>query len=203
VKLPVIIISAVAIILGIASAVFMLRPEPVQLQALTWFGPQAKSLPGFELTNHNGETFNNQSLLGKWNLLFFGYTNCPDICPDSLQTLSNTVSQINDREVLEQLQIIFVSIDPARDDLQTLKTYVTYFNPLFMSASAAIEKVKILTEAVGIMHFIDKSADGSFYNVTHSGAIILVDPQGRYSGVFSAPHESAKLAHDLTGIINY
>ncbi|MBC8212314.1 MAG: SCO family protein [Gammaproteobacteria bacterium] len=202
-KLPLTIITVVAIVLGVISSIVYLKPEPLRLQALTWFGAQAKSLPAFELTDHNGRPFNNKTLEGQWDLLFFGYTHCPDICPDSLQMLNNMVSQIDDPKLLKKLRISFISIDPERDDLDQLKTYVTYFNKHFISARADIDELKPLTSALGILHTIDKSADAETYDVSHSGTFILIDPQGRYTGVFSPPHDSAKLAHDVSGIINY
>lgn len=191
----------VAIGLGIASSMLVFKPEPIVLQAATWFGSQAKPLPAFELTDHSGKPFNQQSIQGKWQLMFFGYTNCPDICPDSLQMLTNMIKLITDDAVTQQLQITFVSIDPERDDLDKMKSYVTYFNPSFMSARGEIEEVNKLTGALGVMHYISKSADGSKYDVAHSGILTLIDPQGRFTGVFSPPHESADIAHDLITII--
>lgn len=201
-KKPLIIITALAIVLGFTSAVFLLKPEPVQLQVITWLGEQAKPLPEFNLTDHNNQSFNNQSIQGKWHLLFFGYTNCPDICPAALQMLTNMVGQIKHEKVLQQLQITFISVDPDRDDLQKMKTYVTYFNKNFMSARADIDNVNTLTDALGILHYIVKSTDGEVYEVAHSGAIAVIDPEGRFAGIFSSPHDSNKIAHDLTALIN-
>jgi len=202
VKKPLIIIAALAVILGFATAFWLLKPQPVQLQAVTWLGEQAKPLPEFALTDQNEQPFSNETLKGKWNLLFFGYTNCPDICPDTLQMLSNMVQKIKDPEVLKQLQITFISVDPDRDSLEKMKTYVTYFNKDFNSARGEIDEVDKLTDALGILHYIVKSTDGSVYEVAHSGALVLIDPQGRFIGVFSTPHDSTKIAHDLTAIIN-
>jgi len=201
VKKPLIIITTLAIILGFASALWLLKPQPVQLQSITWLGEQAKPLPEFSLIDHNNQPFTRETLKGKWNLLFFGYTNCPDICPDTLQMLSNMVQQIKDPEVLKQLQITFISVDPDRDTLEKMKTYVTYFNKDFNSARGELTEVDKLTDALGILHYIVKSTDGSVYEVAHSGALTLIDPQGRFIGVFSTPHDSAKIAHDLSAII--
>jgi protein SCO1/2 len=199
---PLIIITSLAIVLGFASALFLLKPKPVQLQAVTWLGEQAKPLPVFELIDHNNKPFNNETIKGKWQLMFFGYTNCPDICPDTLTMLVNMVDQIKDEKVLEQLQITFISVDPERDSMEKMKAYVTYFNKDFMSARAEIDSVNTLTDATGILHYIVKSKDEDVYEVAHSGSLILVDPQSRFTGVFSSPHDSSKIAHDLTALIN-
>ena len=83
-KTPLIIITVFAIVLGSASAILLFKPEPVQLLTVTWLGDQAKPLPAFELTDHNNKPLNNETIKGKWHLLFFGYTNCPDFCPTTL-----------------------------------------------------------------------------------------------------------------------
>ncbi len=202
-KKAIIIITALTVILGITSAFYLLKPEPVQLMAITWFGDQAKALPEFELTDHNNQPFNNKTIRGKWHLFFFGYTNCPDICPDTMQMLSNMLAQVKDKSILENLQLTFISVDPDRDDLQKMKSYVTYFNKSIMSARADIDSVNTLTDAVGILHYIVKSAEENIYEVAHSGSLILIDPEGRFCGVFSAPHDPEKIAHDLTALISH
>ncbi len=202
VKKLLIITTMLAIVLGFGSAIYFLKPEPVKLQAITWLGEQAKPLPEFELTDHNNEPFTNETIKGKWQLLFFGYTNCPDICPNTLSILTNMITQVKDEKILDQLQLTFISVDPDRDDLEILKSYVTYFNERFMSARADIDNVNKLTDAVGILHYIVKSTDGDVYEVAHSGSLILVNPQGQFTGVFSSPHDSIKIAHDLTALIN-
>lgn len=200
-KQLILITVLVAIALGFSASLLWFKPGPIELQAATWFGEQAKPLPVFELTDHFNQPFNNKSTEGKWHLLFFGYTNCPDICPDTLQMLANMMPHIKDEKVKQQLQLTFVSVDPERDDLQKMKAYVTYFHPDILSVTGDIEKVNTLTDAIGILHYIVKSRDGKVYDVAHSGTLILVDPNGRYMGLFSSPHDSKKIAHDLAMLI--
>ena len=198
-KKPIImIIVLVAITLGFSASLLFFQNKPLVLQSATWFGQQAKELPAFSLVDHHNQPFDNQSVKGKWQLLFFGYTHCPDICPDTLNMLSNMMKHIDDESVKDKFQVTFVSVDPERDDLVKMKTYVEYFNNRFVSARADIDKVNILTDALGILHYIEKSDDGSNYEVAHSGALALLNPQGQYAAVFSSPHDSKKIAHDLT-----
>ena len=201
-KKPLIAILIVAAIaLGFSASLVWFEREPIQLKAATWLGEQAKPLPEFELTDHFNKPFNNDRIKGKWHLLFFGYTHCPDICPETLQMLANTVALIKDDEVIKNLQVTFISVDPERDTLQKMKTYVTYFNPDFLSARADIDGVKKLTDALGILHYINKTSDSKI-EVAHSGALTLIDPEGRLAGIFSSPHDSANIAHDLSLLIN-
>lgn len=192
----------IALTLGYFSSTLYFNSAPVVLQSATWFGEQAKPIPEFKLTDHNGKAFNPETLKGKWHLLFFGYTNCPDICPETLSMLATMYSMIEDEEVKKQLQLTFISVDPDRDDIEKMKTYVTYFNKYFLSARGDIEEVKKLSEKLGILHYIVKSKDGEVYNVAHSGALTLIDPEGRFTGIFSTPHDSSKIANDLTLLIN-
>ncbi|MDJ0832633.1 MAG: SCO family protein [Gammaproteobacteria bacterium] len=194
-------IAVLALTLGVASAVWLLRPQPIQLQAATWLGEQAKPLPTFALTDHNNQAFTNDSIRDKWHLLFFGYTHCPDICPDTMQTMANMLQQIDNPQLQEKLQLVFVSVDPERDDLERMKTYVTYFHPDILSASADINEVTRLTDALGIHHRINRIGDEQDYLVEHSGALVLLTPQAHFGGVFMAPHDSGKIAHDLTALI--
>lgn len=192
---------AIALLLGMATALVFLNPAPVQLQAATWFGEQARPLPEFELQDHSGQAFNPSTLQGKWQLLFFGYTHCPDICPDTLQMLTRSMQQISQPQVLENLQISLVSVDPERDSRDNLRDYVTYFDPRFKGVRGEMDEINKLTDALGILHYITKSDDGSTYEVAHSGVLTLINPEGRYTAVFNTPHDPGKIAADLTTLI--
>ncbi len=195
------IITPIAVLIGLALSLMVFRPTPIQLQAATWLGDQAKPLPPFALTDHFNRSLDNQSIAGRWHLWFFGYTHCPDICPDTLQVLANTLHSIQDQTILDRLQVTFITVDPDRDSLENMKTYVTYFDPRFVSARTTIEQLRPLTKTLGMFHAVHKSEDGH-YEVEHSGALALVDPRGQFIGLFSGPHDSARIAHDLTALIN-
>lgn len=194
-------IALLALTLGVGSAAWLLRPQPIHLQAATWLGDQAKPLPAFALTDHNNQPFTSSSVRDKWHLLFFGYTNCPDICPDTMQVMANMLQQIEDPQVQEKLQLVFVSVDPDRDDLQRMKSYVTYFHPDILSAGADIDEITRLTDALGIHHRLNKLGDEENYLVEHSGSLVLLTPEANFGGVFMGPHDSGKIAHDLTALI--
>lgn len=200
-KILILVTLAVAVALGFSVAKLVLKPPPVELDVATWFGDQARKLPAFGLTDHNRQAFNNRSLQGKWTLMFFGYTHCPDICPDTLQVLADTMRQIDNEAIRQQLQIVFISVDPERDTLDAMKAYVGYFNPAFLSATADIDQVNVLTEALGILHYIVKTEDTDRYEVAHSAVIPLIDPEGRYTAIFNAPHDSEMIASDLKRLI--
>lgn len=203
-KSSIAIVALLALIGGFSISWFLSNNKPVELEAGTWFGDQARALPAFELLDHNNQPLTRSSLEGQWSLVFFGYTHCPDICPTSLQTMSDMVAAIDDPDVLDAVQVYFVSVDPERDGTEILAAYVTYFNATFIGATAALEKLTPLTRSLGIAHDIrNKSEASTDYDVDHSSAIVLINPQAEFAGLFGAPHDALAMARDLTRIVEY
>ena len=197
-------VAVVALLGGLALSWMIKSSKPVELEAGTWFGEQARALPEFELIDHDNRPLDRNSFEGKWNLIFFGFTHCPDICPASLQTMNEMLAAIDDPDVLAALQVYFVSVDPERDKPEILRDYVTYFNPDFIGATASMDKLRPFTRSLGIMHEIRKQAeDAGTYDVEHSAAIVLVNPRAELAGLFGAPHDALKLARDMTRIVEY
>ncbi len=110
---------------------------------------------------------------------------------------------ITDDNIRQALQVIFVSVDPDRDSADRLKSYVQYFNPDFIGATASLPELDRLTSAVGIMHSRDKSSqDQAVYGVSHSASVLLINPEAEFAGLFGAPHDSLAMARDLGKIID-
>jgi protein SCO1/2 len=203
-KSSIAIVALLALIGGFSISWFLSSNKPVELEAGLWFGDQARALPEFELVNHDNQPLTRSSLNGKWSLIFFGYTHCPDICPVSLQTMAEMLVAIEDPDVLEAMQVYFVSVDPERDKPEILAAYVTYFNPAFIGATATQEKLTPLTRSLGIAHDIrNKSEASTDYDVDHSSAIVLINPQAEFAGLFGAPHDALAMARDMTRIVEY
>jgi protein SCO1/2 len=198
------IIALIALVLGFGGSWFFQNSKPIKLEVGRWYGDQAKALPDFELRDQNNQPFGLAQLKGKWNLLYFGFTHCPDICPVSLQAMADMMEAIDDKHVREDIRVTFVSVDPDRDTPALLKSYVEHFNPSFMAATAPLPALKILTASIGIAHKLEKTSnDQTSYLVSHSGAIVLLNPQAEFSGLFSAPHDAFAMARDITKIIEH
>ena len=203
-KSSIAIVALVALIGGFSISWYISSNKPIELDAGLWFGDQARALPEFELVGHNNQPLTRSSLEGKWSLMFFGYTHCPDICPASLQTMSDMVNAIEDPDVVDALRVYFVSVDPERDNSEVLASYVTYFNPDFTGATAITEKLNLLTRSLGIAHEIRNKVEGNpSYDVDHSSAIVLINPKAEFAGLFGAPHDALAMARDLTRIVEY
>jgi protein SCO1/2 len=202
-KSHLLIIAMISLSFGFIVSSIVFDSKPLELEAGTWFADQARSLPDFQLIDHNDQALKNSDLSGKWSLMFFGYTHCPDVCPTSLQTLGDMLKAIDDMDTRRRIQVIFVSVDPDRDTPAILKTYVQYFHPDIIGASAPLEQLNYLTGAIGISHSRNKANENQAeYEVSHSSSIILVNPDTKFAGLFGAPHDSLAMARDLGKIID-
>jgi protein SCO1/2 len=131
----------------------------------------------FELTDHNGKQRTLADFKGRVVVLFFGYTQCPDVCPTSMAELAEVKKQLGAQA--DKLQGLFVSIDPARDTPDVLKAYMTNFDPTFLALTTTPEKLVALTKDFKVYY---KKVDGktpTSYTMDHSAGSYIYDPQGR------------------------
>lgn len=148
--------------------------------------------PGpFLLLNHLGETFTPSDLTGKWTMIFFGFTHCPDVCPTTLAFLAQLMEQLESTEVPDTA-VVMVSVDPARDTTEVLAKYVPYFNPEFMGVTGQFVDILKFARTFNAPFRKVTAEDGS-YQVDHSANVILVNPRGHYHGFFKAPLDLAKM----------
>ena len=153
---------------------------------------KARSFKPFSLTDHNGTTFDQQRFLGKWSLVFFGFTYCPDICPTTLALLNQFYQQQQQGQFAEDLQIVLVTVDPARDTPGKLKEYVRYFNEDFTGVTGEFLDIHRFATQLNIP-FSKVPNGGDNYTVEHSGNVVVINDKGHYVGFFRAPQELAKL----------
>ncbi|MGY6630625.1 MAG: SCO family protein [Wenzhouxiangella sp.] len=160
--------------------------------------PTPRALTDFELRTAEGERFTRADLEGQWNLLFFGFTNCPDVCPDTLAMLSQSMRQLELMRREEKPQVVFVSVDPARDEGELLGDYVRWFNQDFIAVTGDEDQLEALSRQLGVVYFFEEPDERTgFYNVDHSAAVLIVDPQGRLFGRFPHPLTPDDVTADL------
>lgn len=158
-------------------------------------------IPEFELKDQFGQAFGLANLQGQWSILFFGYTQCPDICPATLQqmtVLNRAISQQTIAGVIPQT--VFVSVDPARDS-QDLGEYVAYFSKQFIGVSGDMKEVAKLEKAVGAWHQYQKRSTGD-YNVAHSGELFVINPKGELHARLQPPMDIKLMAKQLLMLMN-
>ncbi|NOQ68985.1 MAG: hypothetical protein GQ573_02560 [Gammaproteobacteria bacterium] len=195
-KLPIGTIVIFGIFLLVMAATYILTkpPErPAELEGV--LRPDFKLLQPFKLTDHNNTVFDEKRLQGKWSFVFFGYTSCPDVCPATLFVLSSVHGLLLDESgsSTDDMQVVFVSVDPARDTTNKLADYVTYFNKDFIGTTADKTEIEKLARQFGAGYIFEEETSAGVYNVSHTSAIFLIDPTGRLVASFSQPHQPATI----------
>lgn len=143
------------------------------------------------LVDHTGSPFTNGSLEGAWTLVFFGFTNCPDVCPTTMAFLSQLVQSLEGTEV-EDTRVVMVSVDPARDTVDVLAEYVPYFNADFVGVTGEFLDIHRFATALNTP-FRKTPGQGENYQVDHSANVVLINPRGDYHGFFRAPLDLGKM----------
>jgi protein SCO1/2 len=139
-----------------------------------------------ELIKHDGEPFTNEDLKGRWSLIFFGYTHCPDICPMTM----NVLAQAKKIARTEFPQVVLVSVDPQRDTVGMLGDYVNYFDEEFIGVTGDENMIQALAlqTSVVYMKVPGSSGDENDYLMDHSSSILLINPEGQLAAFLKAPH---------------
>ncbi|MGE8412674.1 MAG: SCO family protein [Pseudomonas sp.] len=199
-----ILVAVVALILGLTVNKVLSGKGQGDPTALIDAGiimlPQSRSLPGVKMLDQDGQPVVVDELKGKWSLLFFGYTFCPDICPTTLAQLRQIKSELP-KDVVDQLQIVLVSVDPNRDTPQQLKQYLGYFDKDFRGLTASsVEDLQKLANAVSIP-FIPADTSKPNYTVDHSGNLAVIGPDGNQRGFIRAPLNNQKLVAQLPAMV--
>jgi protein SCO1/2 len=189
-----ILIAALAAGLGLWFGARMLGGPPPLQAALLY--PVPRALAEFHLARSDNTPLTLADWKGRWTVAFFGYTNCPDVCPTTLATFKQVWKQL-DPGSAQKLRFDFISVDPARDTPEQLARYVGYFSPDFTAATGSEIELTALTHSLGLVYSQNK-ADNGDYTVDHSASAVIIDPQGRQVGMFRPPFEAAKIAADLS-----
>ena len=159
----------------------------------------ARDLGSFNLIDTNEKEFLPQDFEGKWNVLFFGFTFCPDICPITMSMLSRIEKEIDSQE-LDKIRIFLVTVDPVRDNPNQLKIYLKNFSENFTGLTGGLDQIyNFATRVTAPVTPINNSKD-PYYTVDHTGSIVLSDPDGNYAGFFRAPHNQDKIKKALLEI---
>jgi protein SCO1 len=186
-----------------AMAVMYFRPAtttiPDELMGVLRPGP--KQVQQFNLTDHSNKPFKLERLKNKWTFIFFGYTFCPDICPTTMSALTATMSQLkNNPDVAKDVQVVFVSVDPQRDTIEKLASYMGYFNKEFTGVTGSRKELDALVSQAGAGYAIEPETAPGEYLVSHTSSIFLINPDGELVASFSQPHYPATIAEQFVQI---
>jgi len=140
----------------------------------------------FRLVDQNGKTVTDADLKGKWSLVYFGYTHCPDACPTALNDLAIALDQLGPKR--EAVRSVFITVDPERDTPEVLKDYVASFDAPILALSGSPEEIARAAKAYRV-YYAKHPEPGGDYSMDHSSVIYVMDPEGRFTASFT--HESA------------
>ena len=143
------------------------------------------------LVDHYGKPFTRDRFEGRWSLVFFGFTYCPDVCPATMSFLNQFMAQLQGTEA-EDTQVVMVSVDPARDTVEQLAAYVPYFNPDFIGVTGEFLDLHRFATALNTP-FRKVPGQDENYLVDHSANVVLINPRGDYHGFFKTPLDQAKM----------
>jgi protein SCO1/2 len=162
--------------------------------------PQPRPLPEFGLTDTSGREFTRASLRGRYRLLFFGFTHCPDICPLTLQVLATAVDEIAARAPELVPEVVFVSVDPHRDSPDRIRDYLRNFDAQFIGVVGSDAALEPLVQALGVtVHKVE--TDGEHYNVMHNGTVFVIDADAALVAIFGgSSHEAQAIVSDYLRI---
>jgi len=191
------IIVGLALAATLAAGVFVaLRMQTPAAPEFALVLPAPNKVPEFNLVDQRSSPVNQSVFEGQWDLVFFGFTHCPDICPTTLQVLSAARAALAEKGQLPLPRIVLVSVDPERDTPEILGQYVDYFGEGNLGITGTLEEVTKLTTGLGI-YFEKQPSDGDDYAVDHSAAVLVIDPDGGFHALFSGPHVVENYVHDL------
>lgn len=137
----------------------------------------------FELVDHSGQTVTDEAFRGRFMLIYFGYTYCPDVCPTELYEMVTAVDMLGDAAA--GVQPVFVSVDPERDTIEKIADYVALFHPDLIGMTGSAEQIDAMTQAYRVFFRKVDSPDFADYLIDHSAQIFLVGPDGLMRDMFS------------------
>ena len=191
------IFVAIAIVAAVLAGAYVAnRLEPPATAKSAMILPDPDPVPAFSLVDQYGNDIDESVFEGQWDLVFFGFTHCPDICPLTLQVLGAARHELVEAgdEVLPR--VVLVSVDPERDTPEQMGRYIGYFGDHNLGITGELAEVRKLTDGLGV--FFEKTAErNGNYSVDHSSVVLLLNPDGEMHALFTAPHNAGNFVHDL------
>jgi protein SCO1/2 len=150
----------------------------------------------FSLIGADGKTVTDQDFRGRYMLVFFGFTHCPDICPADLQVIAEALDKLGDKAA--KVVPIFITVDPVRDDPKTMEEYVKSFGPNFVGLTGSPDAIAAAAKAYRVAYTkAENTASPENYNVDHSALVYLMDTNGQYLAHFPYGTGAQEMAEKL------
>jgi len=153
----------------------------------------------FQLIDQNGKPFSDANLKGKWHLIFFGYTHCPDACPTALNEMSLALDRLGIKR--DEVGVVFITVDPERDTPDVLKSYVQSFDAPIVALTGSPEAVAQAAKAYRVFYAKHPRADGD-YDMDHSAVIYVMNPEGGFTATFTPDSSADAIVQRLQKLIS-
>ena len=155
----------------------------------------AQAAPEFALKGSDGADLSLARFKGKLVLLVFGFTHCPEVCPTTLATLAQARKQLGADAA--DVQVVYVTVDPARDDIPRIRQYLAAFDPTFIGGTEAPDKLAAMRKRYGVVAEKIASAQPNAYGMNHSTSVWLIDRTGKLRAMMPYGHDAKDFMHDL------
>jgi protein SCO1/2 len=162
------------LLVGLLAVAFVLFPRPYQLRGYQINPPSPA--PDFTLPDSNGQKFSLDQHKGQIVLIYFGYSNCPDICPTTLAQLEQVKKLLGGQS--SNIEVVFITVDPARDTAERLKGYLAGFDPQFVGLTGTLQGLQPVWKAYGVYQLPSTSTTAGDSQIDHSSHVYLIDRQG-------------------------
>ena len=157
-------------------------------------------IDNFELIDQNNEVFNKKSLEGGWTVLFFGYTNCPDVCPTTIYKLAEIKNGIKEDLPSANFNTVLVTLDPDRDSAERLDEYIGYFDETMLGVTGTYENIQSFTSSLSVFYQRINKEEG--YDFNHTASIFVFDKDGSLFATMSPANTVGELESDFFTILN-
>ena len=168
-----------------------------------WFSGNTGPTVGgpFTLVNGNGQTVTEQAFRGKYMLVYFGYTFCPDVCPTTLNAVADALDKLGPKA--DRLQPIFITVDPKRDTPAVMKQYTAAFTPKLIGLTGTPEQIAKVAKEYRVYYAEHRTGPGpDDYSMDHSSVLYLMDPKGGFVAPVRADESADELASELRKLIS-
>ena len=176
----------------------LLQKKPTLLTGKILTRPM--ELDNFELIDQNNQTFNSESLKGNWTILFFGYTNCPDVCPTTIYKLAEVKNDVNQNLPSKNFNTILVTLDPDRDTPERLDEYIGYFDESMLGVTGTYKNIQSFSSNLSV--FYQRINKDGGYDFNHTASIFVFNQDGSLFATMSPATSVSELRNDFYTILN-
>ena len=176
----------------------LLQKKPTLLTGKILTRPM--ELDNFELIDQNNQTFNSESLKGNWTILFFGYTNCPDVCPTTIYKLAEVKNDVNQNLPSKNFNTVLVTLDPDRDTPERLDEYIGYFDESMLGVTGTYKNIQSFSSNLSV--FYQRINKDGGYDFNHTASIFVFNPDGSLFATMSPANTVGELEGDFFTILN-